>query len=71
MAGGIEMIIPVQIYTVKCDKCGKEGSDDEYLGWNCIQYVEECAIESGWHKDDDEHYCPNCYELDDEGEVVV
>jgi hypothetical protein len=65
------MIIPVQIYTVKCDKCGKEGSDDEYLGWNCIQYVEECAIESGWHKDDDEHYCPNCYELDDGGEVVV
>jgi hypothetical protein len=61
------MIIPVPCWTVKCDNCERV----YYAGWNDIGYAEDCATDDDWHKEGDSHYCPNCYELDDDGEVVV
>lgn len=50
---------------LKCDKCGKYFDDSE--GGMCIPYdidgleIEECALDEGWVKDGDKHYCPDCY----------
>jgi hypothetical protein len=65
------MIIPVECWNVQCDKCGSVYQSGEYVGWNDKGYAEDCATDDDWHKEDDSHYCPNCYDFDDEGEVVV
>jgi hypothetical protein len=66
------MVLEVMMYTIVCDNCGcdvNEGS--EYSGWNEENYVEEIRQEAGWEKVDDEHYCTDCFEYDDDDNLVI
>jgi peptide subunit release factor 1 (eRF1) len=56
------MIQRVTVYTVICDRCGKDHSDGtEFIGWSCPDGAENIAIESGWEKrENDEHICEDC-----------
>lgn len=66
------MIKEVTMYTVICDNCGKdvcEGSG--YACWDDKGYVKDIAIDSGWIKHEDKHYCSNCYEYDDNDELII
>ena len=66
------MIKEVKMYTVICDCCGKDAcAGTDYASWNESSYVEEIAVEDGWLCDDEHHYCPECYEFDDEDNLVV
>lgn len=69
------MIKEIKMYTIICDGCGKnvcEGS--EYAGWDDVDYVWDTADEENWIKDEDNpgtHYCPDCYEYDDDDNLVI
>ena len=59
-------------YTILCDNCGVdllEGSD--YSGYldkeACIDELADC----GWYTDGDKHFCENCYEYDEDDNVVL
>jgi hypothetical protein len=66
------MIEKVEMYTVVCDNCGEDvASGQEYSCWNDKSYAEDNAVDSDWHKEDDKHYCPNCFEFDDEDNLII
>lgn len=55
------MIKELTTYTVICDRCGKDHSDDtEFYGCSDKKYSEDMATESGWAREGDSHYCPDC-----------
>ena len=67
------MIKPVTMYSVVCDRCGKP-LIDEFNGigaWLGEGTAKEQAMESEWIEIGDKHYCPDCYELDDELDEYV
>ena len=62
----------VEMFTVICDNCQEsadEGSD--YSCWNDENGAKEVAMEAGFVRVDNEHYCPKCYEYDDEDELTI
>lgn len=66
------MVKEVKMFTVICDSCGKDVCDGtDYSGWNDEQYIEEVAKEANWIKLEDIHYCDNCYELDDDDNIIL
>ena len=66
------MIQEVKMYTVICDNCGKDNNEDtDYSCWNDESIAEEIAMESNYLKDDDKHYCPDCYSYDDNDELIL
>jgi len=69
-------IVSKEFYAVKCDGCGKlfpEDSEyDEYAYWDDKNYAVQCAIEGDWLIDEQgDEYCPNCYDFDDDDNVVI
>lgn len=65
------MIKEITMYTVVCDNCKSNSNEnEEYSCWYDEDYALDCAIESGWHCEDNTHYCPNCFELDENDEVI-
>lgn len=66
------MIKEVTMYSVVCDRCGKTyGVDDGIDCWVDICTAREQAMESEWVEIGDKHYCPDCYEFDDELDEYV
>ena len=66
------MIKPVTMYSVICDRCGKiYGEDDGIIAWLDEGTAKEQAMESEWAEIGDKHYCPDCYEFDDELDEYV
>ena len=66
------MIKEVTMYTVVCDGCGKDSNKDSgYAGWNDKGYAIDIAICENWEKKEDKHYCTDCYEYNDDDEVVL
>ena len=67
------MIKPVTMYSVICDRCGKSFID-EFNGigaWLDKGTAKEQAMESEWAEIGDKHYCPDCYEFDEELDEYV
>ena len=67
------MIKPVTMYSVVCDRCGKPFIDEfnGIVAWLDEGTAKEQAMESEWAEIDDKHYCPDCYEFDDELDEYV
>jgi len=66
------MIKPVTMYSVICDRCGKTyGEDDGVIAWVDECTAKEQAMESEWAEIGDKHYCPDCYEFNDELDECV
>lgn len=61
------MIKKVIKFTVACDRCKKEINEDYYDSDN----AEEHAIINDWLVIDKKHYCPDCYERDDNDDIVI
>lgn len=66
------MIIEATFYAVQCDNCKSisEGYDGMAY-WSESSYSEENAMEGEWHKEEDKHYCPDCFSFNDEDELVI
>lgn len=67
------MIKPVTMYSVVCDRCGKSFIDEfnGIVAWLDEGTAKEQAMESEWVDICDKHYCPDCYEFDDELDEYV
>jgi hypothetical protein len=69
------MIHKVECESLSCDNCNKEYESCE--GFTIFpDDVDNRASDDDWHTErseteDDKHYCPNCYEVDDEDNVTV
>ena len=58
-------------YSVVCDRCGQTYEDGECTGWDNENYAIEMATNEDWQEQSSEHYCPDCYEYSDDGEIIV
>ena len=66
------MIKLVTMYSLVCDRCGKVNENyDGIIAWLDERTAKEQAIESEWVEIGDKHYCPDCYEFDDELDEYV
>lgn len=66
------MIKPVTMYSVICDRCGKiYGEDDGIIAWTDEGTAKEQALESERLEIGGKHYCPDCYEFNDELDEYV
>ncbi len=67
------MIKPVTMYSVVCDRCGKTFIDEfnGIVAWLDEGTAKEQAMESEWIEIGNKHYCPDCYEFDDELDEYV
>ena len=71
------MIKEIKVYTAICDGCGFDVfRGQEHIGLNDIGFVEDTVLDSEWIIDEEtdkpaKHYCPNCWTVDDNGEIVV
>ena len=66
------MIKEIKMYTIICDGCGKDvNADSDFAAWTELEPSLDLANCDGWHIDDDNHYCSNCYEVDDNGFMIV
>ena len=66
------MIAKVEMYTVQCDNCKTtSGENSDYSCWGDKQVALEDAIESDWIEHEGKHYCPDCYTIDENDEVMI
>lgn len=64
------MIIEEKIYTVECDCCNSI-MDSDISPLFRESDAEEAARCKGWLVTENSHYCPNCWDYDDNGNVVI
>ena len=66
------MIKPVTMYSVVCDRCGKTyNENDGVIAWLDEGTARGQALELEWIEIEDKHYCPDCYEFNDELDEYV
>lgn len=65
------MIKEVTMYTVVCDRCGKDAcADSESSCWSEPAFVREMACD-GWEEVGSKDYCPDCVMWnEDESELI-
>jgi len=62
----------VKMYTVVCDHCKYDiGIDQEYSCWNDANFAEDNAINSDWIEHEENHYCNDCYDYDDDDNILL
>lgn len=62
----------VEMFTVVCDNCEEQVcKHGEYSCWIDELSAKEVAMESGYLQEGDKHYCEDCYEYDDEDNLVI
>ena len=65
----VNMIKPSIMYSVICDRCGRILEDGAF--WEDESSAIMYALNSKWVEIGDKHYCPDCYEFDDELDEYV
>ena len=65
------MIKTLTMYSVVCDRCGKIFETDGCISWTDKQSSIYYALASEWKEIGDNHYCPDCYEFNDELDEYV
>lgn len=63
------MIVSEIFYGVKCNRCKEQFEDGEHSFWSDEDSALENATESEWIEEKGKHYCPNCYDYNDEFET--
>ena len=66
------MIQKVEMFTVKCDNCGKlSGDDSDFSCWNDESTALDKAHSAGWITNKGLHYCSKCWSYDDDDNIVL
>ena len=61
------MITKEIFYGVKCNRCKEDFLDyNDHSFWIDENSAVEQAIESEWIEENNKHYCPNCYDYNEE-----
>jgi hypothetical protein len=62
----------MEMFTVICDNCKTSADEDTpYSCWNDESTAKDVAMEAGYIYEDDKHYCPNCYEYDENDNLII
>ncbi len=71
------MIKKVSMFSLTCSNCGELlGEEDGVIAWESKESLLTVANDSGWgtiiypQPGADKHYCPECYEYDDNGNII-
>lgn len=62
-------IVKEYFYNIQCDRCGKLANEE--LWRNDVGFAKEDADESEFIEVEGKHYCPDCYTIDDEDNIVI
>lgn len=67
------MIHKEKCYCVTCDNCGKtyECVNTGFSLWVDVCSANEGIQEADWYTDGDKHYCPDCYTVDDNDNLII
>ena len=67
------MIKEVKSYYLICDNCGETYVEYycNYCVWLEPSMAIEYAKESDWIEHEGKHYCPSCYEVDEDDNVII
>lgn len=69
------MIQKIDMFTVKCDNCGKLFEDEIncFCAWNDESGALDNAKEADWIEgnEPDTHYCPDCYKFDEDDNLIL
>ena len=67
------MIKEVKSYSLVCDNCGETyiGNCNDYSIWLDESTAMEYAIDEDWIKHEGKHYCPSCYEVDEDDNITI
>jgi hypothetical protein len=66
------MVKEVKMYTIVCDNCGADvNGDSGYSCWDSVRAIEDIRKEASWEKVGDKHYCNDCFEYDDDDNLVI
>ena len=65
------MIKEVTYYDIICDRCGKSLAEESEMCYPDTNSALMVAEQSGWQEIGDKHYCPDCYELDEETDEYI
>ena len=67
------MIKEVKSYAMFCDNCNELYSEpcSDYTMWVDENGARESSAEEGWIEHNGKHYCPDCYELDDDDNIII
>jgi len=63
------MIIDRQFHNIKCDCCGRLIDDETW--WENGEPVPAILDECGWIECEGRHYCDECWEHDDDDNIVT
>ena len=67
------MFYELIVYGVKCNCCGSKLEQE--MHWTDKDVTNDDADNFGWHMPDglvsEKHYCPDCWELDDDDNVII
>ncbi len=61
------------MFAAKCDRCNAEVMENnEYSCYGDKEMIKDEMRESNWHfSDDDKHYCPDCFTVNDKDEYEI
>ena len=67
------MIKEVKSYSLICDNCGETFVENycNYSVWIDIDMAIEYAKDRDWIEHEGKHYCPECYEVDNDDNVII
>lgn len=67
------MIKEVKAYSLFCDNCSElfMGHSSGYSMWVDNSQGREEAEDEGWIEHECKHYCPNCYSINSDDNVVI
>ncbi len=66
------MLKELKMFTMVCDCCGKDVNEDtQFSCWNDVSYLNDLADDNGWIKEGDKDYCTDCFEYDDNDELII
>lgn len=62
----------IEMYTCICDNCGKSADENtDYSCWGDTSIAKDVAMNADWITEGDKDYCPNCFEYDDEDNLII
>ena len=67
------MFHTVECFVISCDDCGEDYTDEHtgFTIYNDKNSANECCQEDDWYEDYGKHYCPLCYKINDEDELII
>lgn len=63
------MFKEITMLKLYCDRCGI--CADELQAWDVEEAYDYMFDEEGWKRIDGNHYCPNCWEYDNNDNIKV